>query len=242
MNRLNDKKIKKIIKVEKAYQLWYNKYLYKSTFVIPGIHIARNHLNEQEINDRLDEIKDVDATWKQIIFKNVLELFNANKEQILTFTKITEEERRNKKLFVRIQEPYVSIFSNTLETHKRLEKSFPDALYSISHPDSRMSEFLMQNKNSIIVDKLPHNRYRYKVIINNYSVKHSIPKQLLEWGDAQGDAVKFSSKTKRYFKSPVLYLDQGFLYIEDDSTLTMCNLFLAKCPYRIIKYVLDSEI
>ena len=96
MNRLNDKKIKKIIKVEKAYQLWYNKYLYKSTFVIPGIHIARNHINEQEINDHLDEIKDVDATWKQIIFKNVLELFNTNKEQILTFTKITEEERKEK--------------------------------------------------------------------------------------------------------------------------------------------------
>ena len=89
---------------------------------------------------------------------------------------------------------------------------------------------------------MPYNKYRYKVIMNNYTTTHEIPKSLLHWGEAQGDAVKFSRKTRVYFDRPHLWLDQGFMYIEDDTTLMMSKMFLTRCPIRIIKYVLESEL
>ena len=240
MRQSIDKKIKNVVKVEQSYQLWYNKYLYKSTFFIPGIYVTRNYHTEAEIEAHIEDIQR--ASWKQALFSSFVDAYRQNQNLILSFAKLTEHRRRNKDIFIRIQEPHVSIFTNNLDIHTSLEKAFTDQLYSTSRPDEKCIPILLDDKNVIVVNKLPYNRYRYKVIINNYSISHSIPKSLFEWGVAQGDAVKFSRKTERYFKSPGLYLDQGFLYVEDKNTLMMCNMFLTKCPNRIIKYVPESEL
>ena len=49
-------------------------------------------------------------------------------------------------------------------------------------------------------------------------------------------------KTKAYFNKPQLWLDQGFMYVENETTLMMSKMFLTRCPIRIIKYVLESEL
>lgn len=239
MKKIN-KAINNAVKVEQSYQLWYNEYLYKSTFIIPGIYVLRHYHNEEEIQLYIDSIER--TTWKKALFNSFVESYKQNKDSILQFASLTDAGRKNKEIFIRIQEPHVSIFSNNLDVHISLEKTFPNQLHSISRPNEKSIPALLEGKNVMVVKTLPHDRYRYKVIINNYSVTHSIPKSLFDWGLAQGDAVKFSKKTAKYFRSPGLYLDQGFLYIEDESTLTMCNMFLTKCPKRIIKYVLESEL
>lgn len=240
MRQSIDKEIKNAVQVEQSYQLWYNKYLYKSTFIIPGIFVLRNYHNEAEIEAHIEDIQR--ASWKRALFSSFIDAYRQNQNAILAFAKLTDHGRKNKDIFVRIQDPHVSIFTNNLNIHTALEKAFAPQLHSISRPNEKCIPALLDGKNVMVVKKLPHDRYRYKVVINNYSVSHSIPKSLLDWGLAQGDAVRFSKKTERYFRSPGLYLDQGFLYVEDESTLTMCNMFLTKCPKRIIKYVLESEL
>jgi hypothetical protein len=235
-----NKNINGSVKIEQSYQLWYNKYLYKSIFIIPGIHVLRHYYNESEIEANVQDLKEVG--WKRALYSRFVESYYENKEDILKFANLTGDARLSKDLFIRIQDPRVSVYSNDLESHTRIEEAFPNALHSVSRPNKKCIPALLEGKNVMVVSKLPHNRYKYKVIINNYSTSHSIPKQLYEWGNAQGNAVKFSRKTEKYFKSPGLYLDQGFLYIEDESTLTMCNMFLTKCPKRVVRYVLESEL
>ena len=227
-------------KKEITSRLWYNKYLYKSMYFIPGIYILRQHYTENEIKTHIQTFEN--SAWKATLLKNVITKYNENEKIILNFAKILQPYRYNKTVFLRIAEPSISIFTNNIEIHEKIIKIFNNFLHVDCRPELDAIPFLLNSKNTVIVKELPYNRYRYKVIINNYTNDHIIPKQLLDWGFAQDSAVRFSSKTIKYFNKPQLWLDQGFMYIEDETTLMMCKMFLTKCPNRIIKYVVDSEL
>jgi len=227
-------------KKEVTTRLWYNKFLYKSIYIIPGIYILRQHYTEDEIKTH---IKTFEASaWRATLLKTVITKYNENEKIILKFAKVLQPHRYDKTVFLRIAEPSISIFTNNIEIHEKIIKTFNNFLHVDCRPELDAIPFLLNSKNTVIVKELPYNRYRYKVIINNYTNDHIIPKQLLDWGFAQDSAVRFSSKTIKYFNKPQLWLDQGFMYIEDETTLMMCKMFLTKCPNRIIKYVVDSEL
>ena len=226
-------------KKEITTRLWYNKYLYKSMYVIPGIYVLRQNYTEEDIKTHISEY--TKSAWKATLLKNIIDKYNENEKNILKFAKILQPHRYDKTVFLRIAEPGISVFTNNIEIHEKFIETFNQLLHVDCRPEKDAIPFLLNSKDTIIVKEMPYNRYRYKVIINNYTNDHVIPKQLLDWGNAQGEAVRFSSKTIKYFNKPQLWLDQGFLYIEDIKTLTMCKMFLIKCPNRVIKYVVDSE-
>ena len=221
-------------------RLWYNKYLYKSTLIVPGIYCIRQHFTDNDIKGHIQNFKE--SSWRATLLKNVIDKYDENEKDILTIAKILEPYRYDKTVFLRVAEPSVSIFTNNLDLHENIITKFKQFLHVDCRPEKDAIPFLLNSKDTVIVKELPYSRYRYKVIMNNYTTTHEIPKSLLNWGEAQGEAVRFSRKTRVYFNRPQLWLDQGFMYIEDDTTLMMSKMFLTRCPIRIIKYVLESEL
>ena len=221
-------------------KLWYNKYLYKSTLVVPGIYCIRQHFTDNDIKGHIQNFKE--SSWRATLLKNVIDKYDENEEDILTIAKTLEPYRYDKTVFLRVAEPSVSIFTNNLDLHENIITKFKQFLHVDCRPDKDAIPFLLNSKDTVIVKELPYNKYRYKVIMNNYTTTHEIPKSLLNWGEAQGEAVKFSRKTRVYFDKPQLWLDQGFMYIENETTLMMSKMFLTRCPIRILKYVLESEL
>jgi|SaaInlV_100m_DNA_2_1039680.scaffolds.fasta_scaffold00015_75 hypothetical protein len=225
---------------DETTKLWYNKYLYKSIYILPGVYVLRTNYSSSDIKTHIQEFKS--SSWRATLLKNIIGKYDENEKEILHIAKILEPYRYDKTVLLRVAEPSVSIFTNKLDLHENLIYLFNEFLHVDCRPQIDAIPFLLNSKDSIIVKDLPYNRYRYKVIMNNYTTTHEIPKSLLNWGEAQGDAVRFSRKTKMYFNKPQLWLDQGFMYIEDDTTLMMSKMFLTRCPIRIIKYVLESEL
>ena len=57
-------------------RLWYNKYLYKSTLIVPGIYVLRQHFTGSDIKSHIQNFKE--SSWRATLLKNVIDKYDEN--------------------------------------------------------------------------------------------------------------------------------------------------------------------
>lgn len=176
---------------------FYNKWLYKITLKIKNCGIfRRNDVDFISNNSTLDpEVRNLATTLAEI-----------------------------KDYQLRIENKFIDVYLCSKDHLDKLESQFKNNIKHICypHPDLLLSNISSKN---IIANKLPYDRYRFKVFLKPHNMKDKDQKKTyLDWLESQNPRIFITNSTKQWFLNTDWNWDRRYMYVEDDKTLVMAKM------------------
>jgi hypothetical protein len=222
------------VKISKTKKLFFEKYAYKIKLYAPGIGVLRYN-SSNSISERLDLlIKQTNTFYGASYYFGVSVRSNLKFSDAGQLEKIKTFIQNNKDIKNRIEEPYISFYSNDIEVLKIPAQISEERIEEVSLPysDSDLTKLLQGN---IIVNDA--NNYKYKMILNNVFKKEIIPtlKNIFINSDIDSETKK---KILRNLKDG--YYPGGYVYTSEMHLAFLLNL---ACPNMVKKIynVVHSE-
>jgi hypothetical protein len=123
----------------------------------------------------------------------------------------------------------------------KLRTNFEDIVYSASEPDENNLDVL-ENTGSVVVKKLPHDKYHYKAFLLPHKIKDKADKRsYLDWIETQGDRILISNIVKEWFIKTDYNWDRRYVLVEDSQTLMLLKLRNPEVLGRIYDYVISDK-
>lgn len=140
----------------------------------------------------------------------------------------------DKQIRVRAEGNRASLFLSNKELFEDCIEKFKILTSEIHEPeDEETLKFLLENNKKIITNKLPHDKYRYKVHLRMMSSDEG--ENLIKWAN--------NNKRVRLNQNPLYSLKYGYnayLLVEDQPTITMLTLLASNKIIRIEEYVVRN--
>ncbi|NBP58746.1 hypothetical protein EBU71_19830 [bacterium] len=213
---------------------FYGKWLYRASFRLPGIAIMRMHTLDNVIKFLQED--HTEETLKYSYHKKAY----FNREDIISLCQFLLKENSNS-WSKRIEVSNIDIYTNDNNLYTGLIEKFKHILISNSQPDlSRSAEY--EDQNHIVCDKLPHNRYKYKVFLRPHKMKYDKEgkAEYLSWLDKQKN-VLISEAVKNWFMSTDWNWDRRYILVEDNKTLLFLHMRNADVLGKVYEYVLSDK-
>ena len=210
---------------------FYNKWIYKATLNLPGVAIFRMY--------KLENIPLLDFSIKTNTYSTMSKAA-ANKHDIIRLSYFLVNWD-NALWAKRIENSSIDIYTNSKEMYNSILGEFEDFIYSCFEPDEKNIDIL-NNTGSVVVKKLPHDKYQFKVFLLPHKIKSREEKhEYLSWIDGQGDKILISKVVKDWFIKTEWNWDRRYLLVEDSQTLLMLKLRNAQVLGRIYDYVICDK-
>lgn len=128
---------------------------------------------------------------------------------------------------MRIEEPWVQIYAEDLQTLQDIADRFPaylhDKFLSISIPDSLESQRLLE-EGKILVKPSNKIEYKYKVFLRDGPYTADIKRAAWQFLTNLGDDARMSPATSRMLLNEHNFIWGCFLYVNDPAVLTMLSI------------------
>ena len=205
--------------------------MYKVTLYIPGVAIFRLHKIDAIPNIKFDHSRNAFSTMAKAAI---------HKESIIKLSRFLVEWPADT-WAKRIESSSIDLYTNDKEMYNGLLSKFVDLVKSCSEPDETIKT-LLENTGSVIVKKLPHNKYHYKAFLLPHKIKSREERQdYINWLATQGDRVLISEVVKDWFIKTEWNWDRRYIFVEDAQTLLMIKLRNAEAIGRIYDYILIDK-
>ncbi len=216
------------MKVYQTKRLFFKKFLYKvETKCLGASMVKRCGLDEalKFCNDH---------TSQKLFYKNYTA---TNKKELKKFITAIEPFLK-KEIQLRAEMNTLTFFLNDKKEYDQLIKVARSWIYSITEPASNEDIENLQSKNSLVLcDKLPHDKFKYRIYLK-YQMPAHMRLKFLEWAENYTDHLKISKKTQRWLQNGEPYLQDPFLYINTQPNLLMVSLFLGEYRRTTQEFVL----
>ena len=142
----------------------------------------------------------------------------------------------------RIESTIFDLYTNDQEFYNLASIEFEDCLIHRFEPDLESIDTL-NNASAIIVKKLPHDLYNYRV----YLLPHTLAKDMdakkkyIEWIKAQGDKMTFTPAIESWFLKTDWNWDRRYILVDNEQTLLLLKLRNAQVVGRIYKFVISDK-
>jgi hypothetical protein len=212
---------------------FYGKWLYKVTLKLPGIAMLRLE-NLDRVEKFLTTIQTPD-TLKYSWHKKAYD----NKDDIIAVCKFLKKVDKDT-WAKRIETNNMDIYTNDTKIYNSLNKKFNHILTVSSSPDtSRVSDY--DNQHHIICNKLPHDRYKYKIYLkpHKFNKDRQAKKQYLDWLDTQKN-VLISQAVKNWFIATDWNWDRRYILVEDSNTLLMLQMKNAEILGKVYEFIINK--
>lgn len=205
--------------------------MYKVTLCVPGVAIFRLHKIDAIPNIKFDHSGNAFSTMTRAA---------ANKDNILKLSKFLSKWPED--LWAkRIESSIIDLYTNDREMYGKLLTEFAAMLKSCSEPNET-NKTLLENTGSVIVKKLPHNKYNYKVFLLPHKIKSREERiNYIEWLATQGDRILISDTVKDWFIKTEWNWDRRYIFVEDPQTLLMIKLRNSEAIGRIYDYIIVDK-
>jgi hypothetical protein len=141
----------------------------------------------------------------------------------------------------RIECSAIDIYTNDKTMYTNLFLTFEEIVCARSEPNEKDLD-LLENTGSIIVKKLPHNRYAYKAFLLPHKIKdRKDKKEYVNWITGQNNRILISDAVKEWFITTDWNWDRRYVLIEDSQTLLMLKLRNPEALGRIYDYVISDK-
>jgi hypothetical protein len=164
------------------------------------------------------------------------------KENILALANFLE--RYDSKLWTkRIESSRIDFYTNDVEFYNKLSSNFKDILVHRFEPDPASIDQLNVSPSTVVVKKLPHNKYQYRA----YLLPHKMAgdkegkKKYIAWLKTQEDRVTCTPAVEKWFMTTDWNWDRRYILVEDESTLLMLKLRNSEVVGRIYNYVVSDK-
>lgn len=221
-------------KPKKTKKKFYNKWIYRSSFDIPGYSISRYYRScdlekflESPISDNA-----IKYIW------SMERLAKSNRHDVLRFHHyITSLD--NTTYQIRLEKNQVDFYTNDCDLYNEILQQFSDCCINRYEP----SDDLILEDGKITVNKFPHDKYKYKVFLKPHTLKnHTDEKQqYIDWLKGQKERIYITSSTITWFMNTTWNWDRRYMYIADDQTLLLTKLRNSSVLGRIYEYKIPDK-
>ena len=220
-----------MLKANITNRRFYNKWLYKVTLHIPGVAIFRQNSLEKIPFLNFDGQKHTHSTMARA---------SLHRQELIALSSFLlkwDSELWSK----RIECSSIDIYTNDKTMYTNLFLAFEEIVIARSEPNEKDLD-LLENTGSIIVKKLPHNRYAYKVFLLPHKIKdRKDKKEYVNWITGQNNRILISDAVKEWFITTDWNWDRRYVLIEDSQTLLMLKLRNPEALGRIYDYVISDK-
>lgn len=221
-------------KIKYSNRKFYNKWLYKATLVFKGCGIFR-------VNN-LDDIRAYcgDKETKISFYDHQHSAYN-NRDIILDIVEFLEKHHPTPYAH-RIEGSFIDFYTNDEKFYREFLKKF-DPLVKHGFEPLPGHEDDILNSSYVYTNKLPHNKYKFKVYLLPHKLKnHKDQKQnFISWAEDQHPRVKMSESVKKWFIKTDWNWDRRYVLVEDEGTLLMLKLRNGEVVGKVHEYRLVDK-
>lgn len=188
-----------MIKTKKTQKKFYNKWLYKVTVEHQNSSVLR-YKRYSDVAE--DEEQDLGLRY----FCRFLDTLDKEKHAI------------------RIERRRIDLYTNDRNYFDTACKEFETAVVHCFAPDESKLDTL-ETYRTIAVNKLPYDRYKYKVFLHPHKIKdRDVKQQYIKWLESQDTKINISDSVKRWFLITHWNWDRRYMYVDDEKTLLMLRM------------------
>jgi hypothetical protein len=221
-----------MIKPKFINKKFYNKWIYKISLKIPGITVFRMYGIENVVSQ-------IDTPTKSQFRNSMLEHASTNKEIIETLanTLLSFDKSAWAK---RIERHTIDLYTNDESIYNTISKQFEEA--TIQRFEPAQGRIDLYDESSIVVKKLPHNKYKFKVFLLPHKLNQDrdLKRSFIDWVSST-PAILISDAVKSWFIKTDWNWDRRYVLVEDEHTLLMLKLRSSEVVGRIYKYVIADK-
>lgn len=212
---------------QKTNKLFYGKYPYKVTCRVDGAHYIRKH--RVSVIRYIHHFTSFDAKGK--ISDDLIE-FIYHAQHYLDNTKIKK----------RIEYYFIEFYVETEPEYLELQTRLAKYVVRVVEPDTEEQlKTLLENKKYNLCNKLPHNKYRYKITFKDMPAKAR--NDLIAWAERyNNDDIYITESTKRHFKSIKYHYGSHYFYVKDSKMITMIAMAASGYIRKTDEYVVRNSI
>ena len=223
------------MKVLKTNRLFYRKYPYKVECSVKGAEYVKRH--------GLPEVlKFCDPTYNAPRFFLYRDFTPKQKIILADFAKEVEPLMKEGHQ-IRVEMNTMNFYLDDRDTYEKIHKKLAPWVKSITEPASDEELLQLNSKNHLVMcNKLPHNKYGYKVIIKN-NLPEDQREKFVDWLQNYGDAFRVARGTEIWLRGYRYWCHDPYMYVESSKHLTMLGLYLGDKIKRTYEFVLrDTQI
>lgn len=216
-------------KTKTSKRLFYNKYLFKVTIKVGRFAGIFRHdieaLKEQNLK-----------SWSHHYYKDAI----AENESLISEVIDFIDQHKNSDLLKRIEGHHIDFYTNSKELFDDITYKFFNI---IKHRFEPSPEINAEDPFVINVNKLPHNKYEFKVYLKPHKFNSDRTEKLkyLLWLDSQEDKIKISNSVKTWFMNTDWNWDRRYIFVQDEPTFLMMTMRYPAAIGRVYRHrVIDK--
>ena len=212
---------------QKTNKLFYSKYPYKVTCRIQGAHYIRTY----GVNHFLF-LYGYPRQLPAGKISNGLAEFVTHAQNYIADEKIKK----------RIEHSFIDFYLETESEYLEVQTKLAKYVVRVAEPDNEgQLKILLENKKYNLCNKLPHDKYRYKVTFKYMPPK--VRNDLITWAEKYGnDDIYITESTRRHFKSLKYHDGTNYFYVKDSKMITLIAMAASGYIRRTDEYVVRNSI
>jgi hypothetical protein len=219
----------------KSSKLFYNKWPYKVECTIFGAYLVGRY-NLTALKEWCNGAPGLLGIGNSYGAKNI------NKADLLIFVAAAERYIKNDRVKIRTEGNKFNLFCKDKDTLEEIEQQLRKWIRKISGPttDEELEYLLSNGHKKILCDSFPKEKYQYKLFFKT-KISAERRKQFLEWSSNYNEKLEVSGTSKLWLEGRKPYVQNPFMYIEDDKMLSMIGMFLSGHVRKVEHFLLRTS-
>lgn len=220
-------------KAKSTSRKFYGKWLYKVSLTLQGSGIFR----DTSLDGVVDFCDDTSMTHTMFSFRGKAASNRTKIKEVALFLKGYNKDIWN----TRIESDQIDFYSNDKAFYDALSSKFADNVLHRFEPAEGSTD-LLEATSSIIVKKLPHNKYNYRVYLMPHKMANDQEgkKRYIDWLKLQ-ERITCTPAIQEWFYKTNWNWDRRYVLVEDEQTLLMLKLRNSEVVGRIYKFEVNDK-
>lgn len=208
---------------QQTNHLFYGKWPYKITCRIHRIWLIRNFKNSNYDNFNTS-------------------LLMSENFDLKNFLTLAECYIRDETIKKRIERNNIDFYILDLTTFENVQKDLNKYITATSSPNNLEDlQIMLENCTSTLCTRLPHEKYRYKVVFKDMPAKTR--NNLLQWAEKyNNDDIYITKSTKSHFRLSNHHYGTHYFYVKDKKMIILINLAASGYIRRTEEFILKTDI
>ena len=163
-----------------------------------------------------------------------------NRNSIIRFSEFMEKFPTDN-YALRIENDRLDVYTNDQDLYNTLSSTCEENIIQRFQPDIDNLHLLNRSQHTIIVNKLPKNRYNYRVYLLPHRMIREDKNKYLDWIKKQDPRITCTSALEKWFINTDWNWDRRYVLVEDEATVLMMKLRNAEVVGTVYKFVISDK-
>ena len=163
-----------------------------------------------------------------------------NRSSIIRFSECMEKFSTDS-YAVRIENDRLDVYTNDQDLYETLSSTCEENIIQRFQPDIDNLHLLNRSQHTIIVNKLPKNRYNYRVYLLPHRMIREDKNKYIDWIKTQDPRITCTPALEKWFINTDWNWDRRYVLVEDEATVLMMKLRNTEVVGTVYKFVISDK-